>query len=640
MSSFALMNLGRQAATVAYGQLQVAGNNIANANTAGYSRQTAELVTTAPSSFSGSGYFGRGVTIGTVTRAQNLYLNSQVVATTSAAAADSARSSLLQQLEQLLPGGETGLGAAATQIFNAFADVAASPADLSARQAVLGRLDDFATLVRASSQQIESLQASVQHDVRDAVGNVNALTESLAKLNLRIVASGGTHTPNDLLDQRDELVRRIGGFLDVQTYIGADGTANVFAGKGLTLVQSGNANPLVAVDRSAGAGQIGVGVDIGGHVHALDIEEGQLGGTLRFQREDLDEARNRLGLMALTLSQALNDQQALGLDLQSQSGQPLLDWAGRGLPVGGAPSPDNARDGNGQLIASVQTVVTDPSALKASAYELRADPANAGQYLVTRLSDGYTFPPQDNGAEIDGFRIEVGAGAMANDDRFTLRPLGRVAAGLTLAQQDPRGIAAANPVTAVAADGNQGTAQVAALVVESAPAAGGYADLRVRFTDGDGGYEVLDSGGGVLAQGSFVPGTPLRYDGLALSLTGFPASGDVLNITPVRTPAANNGNALRFDQLAGLTLVDGQTVIDAHANTLADMGVRVQSAAAAAETTATASVRAREALSSEVGVNLDEEAARLIQYQQSYQAAAKVMQTAQTLLDTIIGLTR
>lgn len=640
MSSFALMNLGRQAATVAYGQLQVAGNNIANANTAGYSRQSAVLETQASTSFSGSGYFGRGVTIGTVTRAQNLYLNSQVVATTSAAAADTARSTLLQQLEQLLPGGESGLGAAATQIFNAFADVAASPADLSARQAVLGRLDDFATLVRASSQQIESLQASVQHDVRDGVDNVNALTDALAKLNLRIVASGATHTPNDLLDQRDELVRRIGGFLDVQTYIGADGTANVFAGKGLTLVQSGVSNPLVAVDRSAGAGQIGVGVDIGGHVHTLEIEEGQLGGTLHFQSEDLDEARNRLGLMALTLSQALNDQQSLGLDLQGQAGKPLLDWAGRGQPVGGAPSPDNARDANGQLIGSVQTVVTDPSALKASSYELRADPANAGKYLVTRLSDGYTFPPQDDGAEIDGFRIEVGAGAMANDDRFTLRPLGRVAAGLTLAQQDARGIAAANPVTAVAVDANQGTAQVSALVVESAPASGGYADLSVRFTDGNGAYEVLDSGGSVLAQGSFVAGTPLRYDGLALTITGFPAANDVLTITPVRTPAANNGNALRFDQLASEPLVDGQTVIDAHANTLADLGVRVQGAAAAAETTATASVRAQEALSSEVGVNLDEEAARLIQYQQSYQAAAKVMQTAQTLLDTIIGLTR
>lgn len=644
MSSFALMNLGRQAATVAYGQLQVAGNNIANANTAGYSRQSAELATASSSSYSGSGYFGRGVTIATVSRAQNMFLTGQVVSATSAAAADGVRSSMLGQLEKVLPGGEYGLGAAATQVFNAFADVAAAPADLSARQAVLGRLDDFATLVRNSSQQLESLQASAVHDVRGGLETVNTLAERLAKLNLRIVASGSGNAPSDLLDQRDELVRGISAQLDVQTYVGDDNTVSVFVGVGLSLVRSGTANRLVAIDQatsaSAGSGRIAVGLDQGGAVLPIEVTEGEIGGLLRFEREDLAAASGRLNQMALVVAEALNSQQAMGLDLAGRGGQPLLDFAGRGQALAAAPNRGNARDAGGQFIAWAETTVTDPSALKASDYELRTDPANPGQYRVTRLSDGYSVGGVADGDVLDGFRIDIGPNALADTDRFTLRPLGQAAASLSLALQDPRGLAASNPATAVMTDGNTGTARVSGVAVEAPSASGSYSDFQVHFVGGNGEYEVRSPAGSVLASGSFVAGEPLRYDGLALTLSGFPDSGDALSVTPVRTPAANNGNALRFDQLATLPLIDGQTVADAHANTLADLGVRVQGAAAAAQTSAAVAARTQQELSADVGVNLDEEAARLIQYQQSYQAAAKVMQTAQTLLDTIIGLTR
>lgn len=640
MSSFALMNLGRQAASVAYGQLQVAGNNIANANTAGYSRQSAELATQSSSSYSGSGYFGRGVTISTVARAQNMFLSGQLVSATSAAAADGVRSSMLTQLEQVFPGGETGLGASATQIFNAFADVAAAPADLSARQAVLGRLDDFSTLVRNSSQQLASLESSAVHDIRGGVDTVNTLADRLAKLNLRIVAAGSAHAPSDLLDQRDELVRSIGAQLDVQTYVGEDNTVSVFVGMGLSLVRNGTANALVAIEQGGGSGRIAVGLDQGGSVMPIDVEEGEIGGLLRFQREDLAMASGRLNQMAVAVADALNSQQAMGLDLQGRGGQPLLDYAGRGQPVTAAPDRGNARDAGGQFIASVQTMITDASALKGSEYALQVDPANSGQYQVTRLSDGYRYSAVSDGDEIDGFRISIGAAGLDANDRFTLRPLGQAAASLSVALQDPRGVAAANPATAVMAVSNTGTARVTGVAVEAPSASGSYSEFQVHFVGGNGEYEVRDPTGGVLDSGSFVPGEPLRYDGLAMTLSGFPANGDALSVTPVRTPAANNGNALRFDQLSTLPLIDGQTVGDAHANTLADLGVRTQGAAAAAQTSATVSARTRSELSGSVGVNLDEEAARLIQYQQAYQAAAKVMQTAQTLLDTIIGLSR
>jgi flagellar hook-associated protein 1 FlgK len=194
MTTTSLMSLGTTALYAANAQLLTTSNNIANANTPGYSRQSVELAT-AGSAYNGSGYFGRGVTVSTVTRAANMFLSQQAVATGSAAAADGVRRDMLSQLEKVFAGGEAGLGHAATQIFNAFADVATNPADLSARQAVLGRLEDFASLARSSSDQIEALQANVVHDVQGGLSEVNTLAAQLGKLNLAIAAATNAAVP-------------------------------------------------------------------------------------------------------------------------------------------------------------------------------------------------------------------------------------------------------------------------------------------------------------------------------------------------------------------------------------------------------------------------------------------------------------
>lgn len=646
MSTFSLMTLGRQAASVAYTQLQVTGNNIANANTPGYSRQSAQLATAGSSTFNGSGYLGRGVTVSTVARASNMYLGGQVVATASAAAADGVRRDMLSQLEQVFAGGEAGLGQAATQIFNAFADVAAAPTDLSARQAVLGRLEDFATLSRSSSQQIEALQANLKSDINGSLTEVNTLAAELAKLNLGIVAAaGGGQQPNDLLDQRDLLIKRIGEQVQVQTYIGADETANVFVGSGQTLVQGSHANQMVAVPDVADPNRMAVGVKTGGRVVALDnaaVGDGMIGGLLRFQDSDLADARNRLDQLVIGLADALNTQQSLGRDLLNNAGAPLFDYTGRGLGLAGVPGVDNARDADGALIGAISVTVADASALKASEYTLQADPANAGQYRLTRLSDGHAVSPVTDGQTIDGFTLQIGANAPAPGDSFRFRPVEGAAANLSVGVKNPRLLAAASPVTATLGSHNAGTVGVAALSIEAAPAAGSYSTLSVHFTDDAGHYEIVDvdAGNAVVGMGRYDGSQPLSHDGIVLTLAGVPRQGDSVQIEPTAYPASSNGNALRFDALASRLLVDGQTVTDAYANAMSEVGVRVQGANASADTSATVAARATAEMAGATGVNLDEEAARLIQFQQSYQAAAKVMQTAQTLLDTIINLAR
>jgi flagellar hook-associated protein 1 len=635
VSTSSLMSLGTSALYAAYAQLQTTGNNIANANTPGYSRQSVQLQT-AGSASNGAGFFGRGVTVASVTRASNMFLTQQAVAAGSTAAADGVRRDLLSQLEQVFVGGEAGLGRAANQIFNAAAEMAVTPGDLSARQAMLGRLEDFASLARSASDQIESLQANLVNDVQGGVSEVNTLGSELAKLNGAIAAATRRgQMPNDLLDQRDEMIKRIGQQVEVQTVIGPDQTASVFVGSGQTLVLGIASNRLVAMADPLDASHISVGVSNGGQITALTtsaIGGGQIGGLLHFQDADLGDARNRLGQLVTGLASALNDQQALGLDLQGQPGAALVRFTGPQA----LPSTKNARDGSGGYISSVSLSITDASALKASDYRLEPDPNNGGQYIVTRLSDGQVFQPVNDGDVLDGFSITIGPNAPSVGEAFTLKPVSAAAADLTVLMKNPRGLAAANPVLASVDPANTGTASIAGLSIDAAPA-DPYQAMTLRFNDDNGGYDILDAGNAVLASGSFSAGQPIVYDGIALSLNGVPRQGDQLSIAPTPFPAASNGNALRFDNLASRPLVDGQTVTDAYASAMADVGVRVQGASASADTSATVAARANAELSSEVGVNLDEEAARLIQFQQAYQAAAKLLQTSQTLFDTLIN---
>lgn len=638
MSGTPLMTLGKQAVFAAYAQLQTTGNNIANANTAGYSRQSVQLQT-AGSGYSGAGYIGRGVTVSTVARAANMFLASQSVAATSAAAADGVQRDMLSQLEKVFVGGDSGLGGAATQIFNAFADVAAAPADLSARQAVLGRLQDFASLSRSSSNQIEALQANVAHDVAGGVSEVNTLAAQLAKLNGSIAAAVRSgHQPNELLDQRDQLVSRIGEQVQVQSYIGADQTANVFVGSGQALVLGISSHSLVVQPNPSDPSHVSLGVSIAGQVTDLStqaIGDGLLGGLMRFQDQDLAAARNRIGQLVTGLASALNQQQSLGLDLAGRAGTPLFQLAApQALPAAG-----NARGADGNYRSSVSLTITDASALKASDYLLATDAADPSQFSVTRLVDGKVFQAVHDGDVLDGFAITLGSPAPAAGESFTLKPVGRAAGNLTVLLTDPRGLAAANPVTAVLDAANSGNASIRAVDILAAPATA-YAPISIRFSDDNGAYDILDNGGNVLASDTFSAGQPIVYDGMALQLGGLARAGDRIAINPTTHPAASNGNAVRFDGLAASLLVDGQTAAEAHANAMADVGVRVQGAMAAADTSQVVAAQAKAELTGQVGVNLDEEAARLLQYQQSYQAAAKMLQTAQVMFDAILNTLR
>ncbi|MCM5679424.1 flagellar hook-associated protein FlgK [Schlegelella sp. S2-27] len=627
-----MINLGTRAMYAAQAQLNTAAANISNANTPGYSRQTVQLET-AGGQFSGAGFFGNGVNITTVTRSHDAFLTREAATTQAVASMDTARLTQLQRLEQVFDLGEAGLGYAAGQVLNAFTDLASKPGDSSARQVALSRMEELASRFRSASEELTSLQAGVTQELKTSVAAANELGRRIADLNQQIARVKGLgHEPNDLLDQRDQLVRELNKYVQVTQIPADDGTVGLFLGGGQRFVLGNNALELRAIPDEYDASITRLGVREGGVdrvVPEAALTGGSITGLLRFQRNDLAAAQNELGRLALAFSSAINGQHALGLDQNGNPGAALFSTD----PPRALPNVNNTGS------ASVGLAVTSANLLRASDYELRYQ---GGAWQITRLSDGASSP-YTPGAEFDGVTITVPSGTPAEGDRFLLQATRLAARDVQRELADPRGLAVASPVIATVNVDNAGTAAITSLIPKQADANLAQ-PIELTFTS----PTTFTISGTVTGAPSMTltPGEPIVINGWELRLSGTPQAGDRVRIDPATVTPSNNGNALGMlalrdapmvgQQLSGGVPTGGETVTDAYASVMASVGIRVQGAKASAEMSQAIANDADAARTSVAGVNLDEEAARLIQFQQSYQAAAKVLQIAQSVFDTLL----
>ncbi len=657
MSAFSLLSIGSRAMAANYAALQTTGHNISNAGVEGYSRQRVELSTARPQD-SGAGFIGQGVDARTVVRAHDAYLSREAVRSESVARMDEVRLQALRRLEDVFRTGELGIGYAASQFLNTMVDLANMPDDDATRQVVLSRAEDLVQRFNDAGRQLDVLQVDMNASIRDAVSEVNALARSIARANEGVLkARGSGQPPNDLLDERDRLIARLGGLVQVTSMQARDGSVSVFLTGGVALVQGSSTSELRATVDESDAGRIvlAVGDEVGGlrRLDSATVTGGAIAGWLRFQNEDLYDSRAQLGQIATVLASAFNEQQALGIDLRQPAGAgaPMFSLqAPRALPAA-----VNARNADGSFRGSVSLEVTDFRQLQASEYRL-STAADGTTWIVERLSDGLARSVV-NGDEVDGFRIDFGDPPPQNTDRFLLQPVTYAAGGLGLSLRDPRGIAAAAPVVAQVDQDNSGSASIALFRVSDA-ALDPDVPARIVFTTAAGDLELQDAGGAVLTTGRWAPGSPVSFDsadpastGFELTLAGVPAVGDAILLSRTLHVRSNNTNAQAFIALRDATVVGlrdvgsgslggGRTIEDAWALAVADAGVRVQGVDTAAHISRAVADQADLRRAAGAGVNLDEEAARLIQYQQTYQAAAKVLQIAQSIFDTLLQTAR
>jgi flagellar hook-associated protein 1 FlgK len=635
-----LLTLGARAMFANQAALQTIGQNIANANTPGYSRQSVVL-TTSPGQYTGAGFFGKGVDVQTVVRAHNDYLTKEAASAKSTAMADSTRSEQLARLEKLFPPGNDGLGFAASQFLNAMVDVTSRPSDPSARQVALGRANELAVRFSNAGQQLADLQAGVVSDLKANVTVVNQLAQQIANINDQISKTKGSgHTPNDLLDQRELLISQLGEHIAVTTLTADDDTVGVFIGGGQRLVLGSQASKLQVGNDPYDPQRAIVSLTEGSITRQLDesvLTGGSMTALLQFQNKDLQDGKNLLGQLAAALGTRVNNQNGLGLDLANPPGA-----GGKIFNVAAPrvlPASTNLRVPGGGYANGVAATIVDATQLQASSYKLTS--SVSGTYELTRLSDGLVRTVAD-GDTIDGFRINFTPAPPAAGESYLIEPVGAAAVEMKRVLDDPAGIAAASPITAATSVNNKGT-----LTVDSTgpdPAVAG----NVLYT--------ITLANGTVLNGSWGPAQPIGNQpasgidlGFELRTNGVPRAGDRISVDPTVYTSTNNGNAKAFLNIQGEGFVGrqllssgaitpGSTINDAYAAAMSEVGARVQSANYLSGVSTTVASEAEASRSGQAGVNLDEEASRLMQYQQGYQAAAKVLQTAQSLFDELMRI--
>ncbi len=622
-----LLNVGARALLANQIALSTTGHNIANASTAGYSRQSA-VMSQVEGQYTGGGYIGKGVQVTTIERAHSEFLTRQASVAGSVSAMDSTRATQLASLEDIFQGGTSGLGAAVSDMLNAFTDVASTPGDITARNVVLTRADEMAARFRNAETQLNDLQTGVNANLADSVITVNSLATRIAALNEEISRSVGTgQSPNDLLDQREQMMRELSQHVQTSTVEADDGTLGVFVGSQALVL--GNSTAKVSIG-SGGDGTSKLTITRGALTSEIDestLAGGSVAGLLRFQNADIASARNGLGRMALAISNEVNAQNRLGLDLDGKPGANIFK------PIAlAAGLPDAGNTGNARLGATV----SDSTALIASSYQVEFGPN--GSVAVTRVSDGkisnFAGPMP---VSIDGLTLDVDGGtAAAPGDSFVLKPYSAAAGAMLMAMGSPREIAAASPVEARPGVANTGTIAVGGLAATSTDANLG-APVTLTFNAG-GTFDVLGTGTGNPTGVDFVAGQTVSFNGWSLTLTGTPKAGDTLTVqaaTPGYT-GLNAGNATALLNLRDKAVFEGASMVDGFAGLMTEVGVRSQSAQYAANVSGAIANSLETERTSISGVNLDEEAAKLLQYQQAYQASSKMIQIAQNLFDSLL----
>lgn len=624
-------------------------HNIANASTPGFSRQRI-IQSTNPPVATGAGFIGQGTI---VTQVERLYsqtlVNQANDAQTNVARLDTYYAQI-KQIDNLLADANSGLSPALQDFFRGVQTVASNPNVLAARQSMVSSAEVLASRFRSLESRVGELYAGVNAEIRTAVDTVNSYAEQIAELNQRIVLAqaGNNQEPNDLLDQRDYLVAELNKLVEVQARVDSDGSYSVFYGNGQQLVIGATVSRLVAQASYADNSRIVVGVQAAGAVQELPerlISGGSLAGLLNFRSETLDKTANDVGRLAATLTLTFNAQHSLGQDLLGQA-------LGEGSFVSSFFSVSQPQVMASTLNtggATINAAFVAPTAAAAGGFYTNLTNSdyrlsyNGASYSLTRLSDNQTWSNATIGglsttvAASEGFTLSA-AGAMIAGDSFTLMPTRFAARNIAVnpvVAADARLIAAAVPVRTSAATTNTGSA-----VVDAGAVATGYslAGLPVTVTYNAGTNQLTGFPGGPIAYNS--AGTSVSFNGITFRVSGTPSNNDAFTIARNTAGVSDNRNALALGKLQTQSTVSGGTATyqDAYARLVSDVGNKtreIQVVGAAQSALLKQSTDARESLS---GVNLDEEAANLLRYQQAYQASAKVLDIGSKLFDVILAI--
>ena len=659
-----LLNIGLSGLNAAQWGLTTTGQNISNASTPGYSVERPVYQETS-GQYTGSGYLPQGVSTSTVQRQYSQYLTTELNNAQSQGGSLNTYYTLIAQLNNLVGSPTTGIASAITGYFTGLQGVSNNPADQSARQTAMSSAQTLANQINAAGQQYDQLRASVNTQLSSTTSSINSYTAQIAQLNAQIAAgSSAGQPPNQLLDQRDLAVSNLSQLVGVQV---------VQNGNSYSLFMS-SGQPLVLADKSFNLGtatspgdpteQSVTYLGLAGATPAPTpqtmpdsaVSGGTLGGLLAFRSQTLDPAAAQLGAIATSFAAQVNAQNSLGLDL---SGNPGANLFTVGTPTVYA----NQGNTGGATLAASFANAAQPTT---SDYTLAYD---GTKYTLTDNETGSVVGTATNLTNpIGGLNFSL-TGTMAAGDSFTVQPTRGALDNFGLATTNAGAIAAASPVLAAKGSSNSGAATISqgsvgtgyslpsgttTLTYSSSPSQlSGFPANSVVTIAGSPPTTVTINAAGttpvpynpatgatLTINSATTPAPAGSMNAVTVTLSGTPNNGDTFTIGQ-NTGGSNDGrNALALSNLVTAKSLNGgsSTLTDAYANyvnTIGNQTNQVQSQNKAQTSLVTQITSAQQSVS---GVNINEEAANLLQYQQLYQANSKVIQTASTLFQTLLGI--
>jgi flagellar hook-associated protein 1 FlgK len=629
-----ILGVGQSGLAAAQAGLVTTGHNIANASTPGYTRQVV-IQTSAGSQDTGFGYVGKGTQVSDVKRVYSEFLNTQVTTAQSSKYQLDTYYAQISRINNQFADSVSGLSPVLQDFFKGMQDMASNPSSTAARQTALSSAETLAARFQGLDGQLKEAEASLRGQIGTSVDTINVYAKQIAKLNDTIEKAQGNsdgRASNDLLDQRDYAIAELSK--EIKTTVVKQGnTYNVFIGNGQPVVVGAKTYDLVSTTSASDPSRTAVGYVANGEMIELadsSLAGGKLGGLLEFRSKTLDLAQNSLGRIATGLAMTFNAQHALGQDLTGALGGDFFRVGAPDVRAG------TANTGN----AVVGATVTDANALTTSNYRLQL---TGGNYVVTRLSDNSVrysnaaFPP----GAIDGVSFNIASGAFAAGDEYVIKPTVNGAGAFGVAINDVSKIAAAAPIRTAAPLTNTGTGTISAGTVNGPPPTNANLQqpVTITFTSATT-FNVTGTGTGNPVGVAYTPGGNITYNGWTVQLNGSPANGDSFSIGPNTNGAGDNRNALLMAaQQTANTLGNGTASYQgAYAQLVSQVGNKTREVEVTGKAESKFLAQAVAAQQAESGVNLDEEAANLMRYQQAYQAAGKVMQTAGQLFELLLNL--
>lgn len=623
--------------------LTTISHNIANVDTEGYSRQRVQFSARAPTQL-GNLIVGSGVEASSIQRIYDRFLVQDIRNDSSQFNRHKALADYAVRIDELLADPGTGISPVMDSFFNAVQALADDPSSTPRRDVMLSEANNLTTRFNFLFERTNRIEATLNGRIEQNITEVNTLATEIAALNSNISEAQnrtGGQQPNDLLDQRDRLLLRLSEFVAITTVEQDDGSVNVSLGKGQALVVGGATQKLTVIRDQYDPTRIDVGYGGTGSANVISnqLSGGSLTGLVEARRTIIDTSYNMLGRVAIGVADAFNQQHRLGLDLNGNLGTNFFADIAANAPQA-LPSSQNTGS------AAINADITNMSAVTISDYRLAR--STGPVYTLTRLSDNTStnigalgFP--GSSVTVDGVTLSLASGAMNDGDTFLIRPSHNGAKDIAVAVQETSSIAAAAPMRTAASLNNNGNAIVSPGVVNTPPPpnANLQQTVTITFDNPPTTFDVVGTGTGNPTNVAYTSSGSITYNGWTIQISGAPVAGDVFTISANTSGVGDNRNALLLAGLQKQLTLDGgsATYQDAYGAYVANVGTTTRQAEISRDAQKILLQKSQDSRESYSGVNLDEEAAELLKFQQLYQATAKIISIADNMFQSLLDAT-